>query len=109
MKSFIVSVVVAALSLPVMAVAQDTTKQSDSQASQNQQNQNQPNAKNDKNMSGKVSSNGKTFTNDADNKKYKVNNPDALKGHEDQHVAVIVQVDPDTGDLHIVQVEVPQQ
>jgi uncharacterized low-complexity protein len=109
MKSIIASVVVVALSLPIVTVAQDTTKQNDSQASQSQQNQNQANAKNDKNMSGKVSPNGKTFTNDADNKKYKVNNPDALKGHEDQHVAVIVHVDPDTGDLHIVQVEVPQQ
>jgi hypothetical protein len=34
---------------------------------------------------------------------------DALKDYEDQHVAVIVAVDPDTGDLHIIQVEVPQQ
>jgi hypothetical protein len=38
-----------------------------------------------------------------------VNNPDALKDYEDQHAAVIVAVDPDTGDLHIIQVEVPQQ
>ncbi len=45
----------------------------------------------------------------ADSKKYQVNNPYALKDYEDQHVAVIVAVDPDTGDLHIIQVEVPQQ
>jgi hypothetical protein len=105
MKSLVVSVAVLALSLPI--VAQDTTKQNKNQPNQSQQNQ--TNAKNDKNMSGKVSSNGKTFTDDADSKKYQVNNPDELKDYEDQHVAVIVAVDPDTGDLHIIQVEVPQQ
>ena len=47
--------------------------------------------------------------NDKDNKKNSVDNPDALKGREGQHVAIIVRVDPDTGDLHIVQVELPQQ
>jgi pectin methylesterase-like acyl-CoA thioesterase len=104
MKTLVVSVAVLALSLPIMAVAQDATKQND-----NQTQQNQANAKNNKNMSGKVSSDGKTFTNDADSKKYKVSNPSALQDYEDQHVAVIVAVDPDTGDLHIIQVEVPQQ
>ena len=104
MKNLVVSVAVLALSLPIMAVAQDATKQND-----NQTQQNQANAKNNKNMSGKVSSDGKTFTNDVDSKKYRVNNPSALQDYEDQHVAVIVAVDPDTGDLHIIQVEVPQQ
>ncbi len=104
MKTLVVSVAVLALSLPIMAVAQDATKQND-----NQTQQNQANAKNNKNMSGKVSSDGKTFTNDEDSKKYRVNNPSALQDYEDQHVAVIVAVDPDTGDLHIIQVQVPQQ
>lgn len=104
MKTLVVSVAVLALSLPIMALAQDATKQND-----NQTQQNQANAKNNKNMSGKVSSDGKTFTNDVDTKKYRVNNPSALQDYEDQHVAVIVAVDPDTGDLHIIQVEVPKQ
>ena len=107
MKTLVVSVAVLALSLPIMAVAQDATKQNDNHTQQNQQNQ--ANAKNNQNMSGKVSSDGKTFTNDDDSKKYRVNNPSALQDYEDQHVAVIVAVDPDTGDLHIIQVEVPQQ
>ena len=102
MKTLVVSVAVLALSLPIMAVAQDATKQNDNQTQQ------KANAKNNKNMSGKVSSDGKTFTNDVDSKKYKVNNPSALQDYEDQHVAVIVAVDPDTGDLHIIQVEVPR-
>ena len=104
MKTLVVTVAVLALSLPIMAVAQDATKQNDNQTQQNQANSN-----NNKNMSGKVSSDGKTFTNDVDSKKYRVNNPSALQDYEDQHVAVIVAVDPDTGDLHIIQVAVPQQ
>lgn len=104
MKTLVVTVAVLALSLPIVAVAQDATKQND-----NQTQQNQANAKNNENMSGKVSSDGKTFTNDVDSKKYRVNNPSALQNYEDQHVAVIVAVDPDTGDLHIIQVEVPRQ
>jgi hypothetical protein len=76
---------------------------------QSQTNQNQANTKGGQKHVGSVSANGKNFVNDKDNKKYTVDNPDALKGHEGQHVAVIVRVDPDTGDLHIVQVELPQQ
>jgi Ni/Co efflux regulator RcnB len=106
MKRLVVSVAVLILALPIMAVAQDTTKQNNNQPNQSQQNQ--ADSKNDQNMSGKVSSNGKTFTNDADSKKYQVNNPDALKDYENQHVAVIVAVDPDTGALHIIHVETPQ-
>lgn len=112
MKSLVLGVAVLALSLPIVAVAQDTTNQNNNQPNQSQPNDanaKQANAQNDKNMSGKVSSNGKTFTSDADSKKYQVNNPDALKDYEDQHVAVIVAVDPDTGDLHIIHVEAPQQ
>ena len=104
MKTLVVSVAVLALSLPIMAVAQDAAKQND-----NQTQQNQANAQNNKNMAGKVSSDGKTFTIDADSKKYHVNNPSALQDYEDQHVAVIVTVDPNTADLHIIQVQVPQQ
>jgi len=59
-------------------------------------------------MSGNVSAYGKTFTSD-NNKKYKVDNPDALQTVESQHVAVVVHVDPDTGTLHIIQVSAPQQ
>ena len=55
-------------------------------------------------MSGNVSSNGKTFTDQSDNKRYKVDNPDALKGHEGGHVGLLVQVDPKHNTIHIVQV-----
>jgi hypothetical protein len=59
-------------------------------------------------MAGKVSSDGKSFTNDSDSKTYRVDNPDALSGHEGQHVAIIVRADPDTGTIHITQLQLPQ-
>jgi hypothetical protein len=59
-------------------------------------------------MSGTVSKDGKSFTNDADNKKYKVSNPDALQGHEGQQVSLILAIDPDTNTVHIIQVGGPQ-
>jgi hypothetical protein len=60
-------------------------------------------------MSGKVSGDDKTFVSDKDSKSYTVDNPDALKGHEGQHVALVFLIDPDTGDILVTQVEMPQQ
>ena len=114
MKKLMLGLFALTLALCVAAAVQASAQQSGSQQDQNypNQNQNSPNqnkAKSNQNMSGSVSSNGKSFTNDEDNKNYKVDNPAALKGHEGQHVAVIVHVDPDTGFIHIMQVEVPDQ
>ena len=96
-----------ALTLALWVVA-GTQASAQSGNQQNQTDQNQASSKSGE-MSGNVSSNGKTFTNDKDSKDYKVDNPDALKGHEGQHVAIIVHVDPDTGVIHIMQVEAPPQ
>ncbi|MFY9793443.1 MAG: hypothetical protein WA474_12745 [Candidatus Sulfotelmatobacter sp.] len=90
-----------------MASGRTPAQQSGSQQGQNYPSQS--NTSSNQNMSGNVSSNGKTFTNDKDNKSYKVDNPATLKGHEGQHVAVIVHVDPDTGVIHVMQVAVPDQ
>ena len=114
MKKLMVAFLAFTPALWGMAGGQTSAQQSGSQQDQNYPNQNQNdtnqnNAKSNQNMSGSVSSNGKSFTNDKDNKNYKVDNPAALKGHEGQHVAVIVHVDPDTGFIHIMQVEVPDQ
>jgi uncharacterized protein HemX len=112
MKNLVLGFLALTLALWVVAGAQASPQQSGNQQNQTDQNQakqNQSNTKGAQNMSGSVSSNGKNFVSDKDNKKYTVDNPDALKGHEGQHVAVIVRVDPDTGDLHIVQVELPEQ
>jgi hypothetical protein len=99
-------------------VAQDNSGQSNSQgnqsgsqASQNNQDSQSSqsstsNSSQGQQMSGKVSSDRKTFT--SNGKSYTVNNPDALKGDEGQNVTVLVAVDPDTNTIHIVQL-VPQQ
>lgn len=114
------------LALPVLAWTQDTSQQG-GQSQQSQPTQSQPStqgqpstqsqpstqnqqgsqAQNKQQMSGTVSNNGKTFTSDKDNKSYKIANPDALKGQESQHVTMFVTVDPDTGDLHVVQLVSP--
>jgi len=105
MKTLMLALVALALALPVMAQTQDTNKQSD-QTKQNDQNQ--ASTKTDKNMSGTVSKDAKSFSNEKDNKTYSVDNPDALQGHEGQHVAIVVHVDPDNNVIHIIQLEPPQ-
>ena len=106
MKKLMLGFLALTLTLWVVAGTQASAQQSGSQ--QGQTDQSQANS-NTGQMLGNVSSNGKTFTSDKNNKDYKVDNPDALKGHEGQHVAVIVHVDPDTGVIHIMQVEAPPQ
>jgi len=59
-------------------------------------------------MSGNVSKDGKTFQNDSNNQRYKVDNPEALQGQEGQHVAVVVHIDPDTNTIHVIQIAPPQ-
>jgi anionic cell wall polymer biosynthesis LytR-Cps2A-Psr (LCP) family protein len=61
------------------------------------------------NVEGKVSKDGKRFVNDKDQKSWKVDNPDMTKGHENQQVAMVVVVDPDTNEIHIISVEPESQ
>ena len=107
------------LSIAVAAQSQSSTSSqsgsqagqgSQSQGSQNQSGQAQTSTSTNahQNMSGTVSRNGKSFTNDKNNQKYRVDNPNALQGEEGQHVALLVQVDPDNNVIHVVQIE-PQQ
>ena len=79
--------------------------QSGTQAQNTPSTQNGQNANGNQTMQGKVSKDAKSLTTDNDSQKHNVNNPDALKDYEDQDVAVLVQVDPDTGTIHIIQVE----
>src|SRR5437660_7971412 len=111
------------VSLSVATLAQNSgqsTSQSGSQATQGSQSQGSQSqgsqaqtststsTSGSQNMSGTVSHDRKSFTNDKNNKQYRVDNPDALQGQADQHVARIVHVDPDSNVIHIIQVE-PQQ
>jgi hypothetical protein len=106
MKTLMTILSVLALSLLLMAQSQDTTQQNNGQGQASQSNP--TNAEKTKSMSGKVSADGKNFKNDKDKVNYKVDNPTALEGHEDQHVALVVEVDPDNNVIHVTQVELPQ-
>jgi hypothetical protein len=103
--------------LPAMVVAQSSAQQSGTQSGQASQQNNQStqtnagstqNSGSTQKMSGKVSRDGKNFVNDSDSKSYSVNNPNALQDYENQHVAMIVQVDPDDNVIHIISVAPPQ-
>ena len=55
-------------------------------------------------LHGTVSDDGKTFTDDRDQKAWTVQNPEALKGHEGHHVSVKARVHADKGEIHVVSV-----
>jgi hypothetical protein len=94
----------ASQSQPSSSQGQDTASQRQGASSQDQSSSGGSTT-----MSGKVSNDGKSFTNDKDSKTYHVSNPDALSGHEGQHVVILVRADPDTGVIHITQLQTPQQ
>jgi hypothetical protein len=52
-------------------------------------------------MTGTVSSDGKMFVADKDNKSWKVDNPDVLTAHEGHHVSVTANEDPASDTLHV--------
>jgi hypothetical protein len=52
-------------------------------------------------MTGTVSSDGKMFVADKDNKSWKIDNPDELKAHEGHHVSVNANEDAATDTLHV--------
>lgn len=52
-------------------------------------------------MTGTVSSDGKMFVADKDNKSWKIDNPDEVKAHEGHHVSVNAKEDAATDTLHI--------
>ena len=90
----------------VLAVAMLMMASTHSVAMQNSGDQaKQDTAKTQQNVEGKVSKDGKRFVNDKDQKSWKVDNPDMTKGHENQQVAMVVVVDPDTNEIHIISLE----
>ena len=55
-------------------------------------------------LSGKISDDGKTFT-DKDGKSWTVANPDAVKGHEGHEVTLKAHLNADKNEVHIVSVK----
>lgn len=53
------------------------------------------------NMAGTISSDGKTFTADKNSNTWTVENPDAVKGHEGQHVSINANEDAAKGEVRV--------
>ena len=87
--------IVFALSLltSLCLVAQDTTQQDNPKSATSAK---------AAHITGKISDDGKTFVSDSDGKSYAINNPDAVKGHEGQHVTLKANVSADKNSVDIV-------
>ena len=57
-----------------------------------------------KDMVGNISQDGTTFTADKGNKTFKLQNPEAVKGHEGHHVKLNAHFYPDKGEAHVMSV-----
>ncbi len=109
MKIRMLAILFASMALAAVGTAQNQSGSQPNQGSQNQASQSQTSTGGGQNMSATVSHDRKSVTNDKNDQRYKVDNPDALAGKEDQHVALIVHVDPDNNVIHVIQVEPPPQ
>ena len=109
MKIRMLPILFASVVLAAVGTAQNQSGSQPNQGSQNQPSQSQTSTGGGQNMSATVSHDRKTVTNDKNDQRYKVDNPDALAGKEDQHVALIVHFDPDSNVIHVIQVEPPPQ
>ena len=59
-----------------------------------------------KNITGKISDDGQSFTSDKDSsKKWTIMNPEAVKGHEGHHVKLSAHVYPDKDSVHVMSVK----
>jgi membrane protein implicated in regulation of membrane protease activity len=52
-------------------------------------------------MTGTVSSDGKMFISDKDNKSWKIDNPEEVKAHEGHHVSVTANEDAASDTIHV--------
>jgi hypothetical protein len=57
-------------------------------------------------LAGVISSTAQTFLGDKDGKSWNIVNPDAVKGHEGQHVLLTANVDADKGEVNVVSVKI---
>lgn len=54
---------------------------------------------------GKISRDGETFVSDTDGAVWIIANPDAIKGHEGDHVVLVAEVDTNKGEVRVVSVK----
>jgi hypothetical protein len=106
MKKLLILAFALLLPMLVFAAAQDTMKQDPGM-----QGAQTPSAKTStktKSVTGKVSDDGKTLTDDA-GKSWSVSNPEALKGHEGHEVTVKGHEDPAKSEIHVTSVKMKKE
>jgi hypothetical protein len=57
-------------------------------------------------LRGTISNTGETFVTDSDGKSWTILNPDAVKGHEGQHVILTANVDADQREVTVASLKV---
>jgi len=57
-----------------------------------------------KDVVGTIGQDGASFTSDKDKKEWKLQNPEAVKGHEGHHVKLNAHFYPDKGEAHVMSV-----
>ncbi len=101
MKKLLLVSFALALVVPLLALAQETTK---SGAMKQETTKAEKMSAKAVAVSGTVSADGKTFV-DKDNKSWTVTNPEALKGHEGHEVTLTAHVDAAKNEVHVVSVK----
>lgn len=102
MKKLMLVVFMLGLFLSVMAVAQDTTQPG---AMKQEPAKAEKAATRAVSLSGKISTDGRTFVSDKDNKTWTVSNPEALKGHEGHEVTLKAHVDEAKNEIRVTSVK----
>lgn len=108
MKKLTTALLGIALSIPTIALAQNSQQQQDEKNTQQQQNQAAMtdqmggNTMPKHTMSGMVSNKGTNLT--SDNKVYTVSNPKALKGYDNQSVSVEFRFNTDSNTIRVLSV-----
>jgi hypothetical protein len=60
-------------------------------------------------LSGTISNTGETFVSDKGSKSWTIINPDAVKGHEGQHVLLTANVDADKNEVNVVSLKMAKK
>jgi hypothetical protein len=98
---FVFSLLLCAVLLCTVAPAQDTMNHDDGQKTYASSKPIQ--------LAGKISNTGETFVSDKDSKSWTIVNPDAIKGHEGQHVLLTANVDADKNEVNVVSLKLTKK
>jgi hypothetical protein len=101
MKRVIASCFVLSLLTLALANSQDTMNHDDGQKTLASQQPIQ--------ITGTVSNTGQTFVSDKNSKSWTIVNPDAVKGHEGQHVLLTANVDADKNEVNVVSLKMTKK